>query len=281
MRPVALDLGVVAHAAQQAVGDARRAARALRDARRALGVDGHAEDAGRARHDALELGDGIELEALHDAEAIAQRRGQQARARGRADQRERLQRELDRTRRRPFADHDVELEVLHRRIQHFLDHGREPMDLVDEQHVARLQVGQQRGEIAGPFEHRARGLAQVHAQLAGEDVGERGLAEAGRAEDQRVIQRLAALDRRLHEDLHLRLDLFLADVVGEPLRADGAIDGLLFARSRGLHDAIVAHSFGRFIAAAPRPAARGGSGLRWSLADPANGLSICVTSAGL
>ena len=131
----------------------------------------------------------------------------------------------------PFADHDVELEVLHRRIEHFLDHRRQAMDLVDEQHVARLQVGQQRGEIAGPLEHRARGLAQVHAELAGDDVRERGLAEARRAEDQRVVERLAALHRRLHEDLELRLDLLLADVVGEPLRADGAIDGLFFAAS--------------------------------------------------
>ena len=126
----------------------------------------------------------------------------------------------------PFADHDVELVVLHRRIEHFFDHGLRAVNLVDEQHVARLQVGQQRGEIAGTLEHRARGLAQVHAELAGEDVGERGLAQSGRPEDQRVIQRLAALDRGLHEDLELRLDLLLADVVREPLRADGAIDGL-------------------------------------------------------
>jgi hypothetical protein len=83
--------GEVAHAAQQAVGDARRAARALGDLGRAGGVDRHAEDAGRAVHDAGQLGDVVELEPLHDAEAVAQRRGQQAGARGRADQRERRQ----------------------------------------------------------------------------------------------------------------------------------------------------------------------------------------------
>ena len=204
----------------------------------------------------------VELQPLHDAEAIAQRRGQQTRARGRAHQRERLQRQLDGARRRAFADHDVELEILHRRIQHFFDHRREPMDLVDEQHVARLQVGQQRGEIAGPFEHRPRGLAQVHAQLAREDVGQRGLAESRRAEDQRVIQRLTALHRRLHEDLQLRLDLLLADIVGQLLRPDGAIDGLFFLRGRRL--ARCAWSIGALIAAAPRPATHGGSALRWS-----------------
>ena len=156
-----------------------------------------------------------------------------------------------------FADHDVELVVLHRRIQHFFDHRREPMDLVDEQHVARLQVGQQRGEIAGPLQHGTGGLAQIHAQLAGEDVGERGLAEAGRPEDQRVIQRLAAHHRRLHEDLELRLDLLLADVVREPLRADGAIDGLFFGGTCGLHDALGNRLLRSVIAGAPCPAARG------------------------
>ena len=112
----------------------------------------------------------VELQALDDAEAVAQRRGQQAGAGGRADQGEGRQVELDRARRRALADHDVDLEVLHRRVQHFLDHRREAVDLVDEQHVVRLQVGQQRGQVAGLLDHRAGGLAQVDAQLVGDDV---------------------------------------------------------------------------------------------------------------
>jgi len=70
---VAFDFGVVAHATKQPVGDTRRAARAGRNTCRAFGVDRHAEDSGRTRHDLLELRHGVELEALHDAEAIAQR----------------------------------------------------------------------------------------------------------------------------------------------------------------------------------------------------------------
>ena len=48
---VAADLGVVAHALEQAVGDARRAAGALGDRARAAGVDLDAEHAARARDD--------------------------------------------------------------------------------------------------------------------------------------------------------------------------------------------------------------------------------------
>jgi hypothetical protein len=64
----------------------------------------------------------------------------------------------------------------------------------------------QRREIAGPLEHRTGSLAQVHAELARQDFGKRGLAETGRSEDEGMIERFAAPDRRLHEDLHLRLD---------------------------------------------------------------------------
>jgi hypothetical protein len=60
--------------------------------------------------------------------------------------------------------------VLHRRIEHFFDDRRKTMDLVDEQYVARLQVGEECGEIARSLEHRAGRLAQIDAELGGENV---------------------------------------------------------------------------------------------------------------
>ena len=189
--------------------------------------------------DALQLRMIVELQPLHDAEAVAQRRGQQPGARGRADQRERRQVELDRARAGTLADHDVELKVLHRRIQDLLDDRAQPMDLVDEQHVVRLQVRQQRREIAGALDHRPRGLSQIDAELVRDDVRERGLAEARRAEDQHVIERLAPVARGLDEDLHLRLDRGLADVVGELLRAHGAIERSLVALRACRNDAVL------------------------------------------
>jgi hypothetical protein len=65
---------------------------------------------------------GVELQPRDDAEAVAQRVGQHAGARGGADQREGLQVELDRARRRALADHDVDLVVLQRGVEDFLDH---------------------------------------------------------------------------------------------------------------------------------------------------------------
>jgi hypothetical protein len=65
------------------------------------------------------------------------------------------------------------------------------MDLVDEQHVARFEIGQDRRQIAGLGQHGTGGGPEVHAQLARHDLGQGRLAQARRAEQQHVVQRLA------------------------------------------------------------------------------------------
>ena len=116
------NLGIIAHPPQKPVRDTRRAARAACDLDRALGFDGDLEQLGRAGDDARELLGGVELQPGNDPEAVAQRVGQHASARGRADQSERLQIELDATGAGSLADHDVDLEILERGIQNFFDH---------------------------------------------------------------------------------------------------------------------------------------------------------------
>ena len=151
-----------------------------------------AEHARAAVHDLLQFGLGVEIQPHRNAEAVAQRRGEQARARRRADQRERRQIDLHRARRRPLADDQVELVILHRRIEDFLDRRIEAVDLVDEQHVALLEIGEQRGEVAGLGDHRAGGGAEIDAELARHDLRQRRLAEARRADEQHMIERLLA-----------------------------------------------------------------------------------------
>ena len=74
------------------------------------------------------------------------------------------------------------------------------VDLVDEQDVALVEVGQDGGQVAGPLDGRAAGGVDGDAQLAGDDVGERRLAQAGRAVEQDVVGRLPALAGRLEQD---------------------------------------------------------------------------------
>ena len=133
----------------------------------------------------------VVVEPGDEPEAVAQRAGDHAGAGGGADERERRHRQADARRRRALADDDVELEVLHRRVEDLLDGARQPVDLVDEQHVAVLELGEDRGQVAGPLERRARRDVQVDAHLGGDDAGQRGLAEPGRAGEQQVVDRLA------------------------------------------------------------------------------------------
>ncbi len=49
----------------------------------------------------------------------------------------------------PLPIDDVDPEVLHRHVEHLLGRPGHPVDLVDEQHVALVQAGQDRGEVAG------------------------------------------------------------------------------------------------------------------------------------
>ena len=153
---VGAHLGEVAHPAQQAQRDTRRAAAAAGDLGDAVGRDRHLQQAGGAAHDLLHRRQLVEVEAVDRAEAGAQRRGHQRQPGRRADQREARQLQADVARARPLADDDVERKVLHRRVEHLFDRPAQPVHLVDEEDVALAQVGQDRGQIAGALDGRAR-----------------------------------------------------------------------------------------------------------------------------
>jgi hypothetical protein len=61
------------------------------------------------------------------------------------------------------------------------------VDLVDEEDVALLQVGQQAGEVARLLDDGAGGDADIAAELVAEDEGEGGLPEARRAGEEDVV----------------------------------------------------------------------------------------------
>ena len=184
------------------------------------GSSGTPEDARGALDDRDEVGGVVVVEAGDEAEAVAQRAGDETGARGGADEREARQLEADRPRRRALADHDVELEVLHRRVEHLLDRPREAVDLVDEQHVAVVEVGEDGGEVTGALERGAARDAQADVHLGGDDPRQRGLAEARRAREQQVVDGLAAAARGAEQDLEVLLQPRLADELVEPARPE-------------------------------------------------------------
>ena len=97
------------------------------------------------------------------------------------------------------------------------------MDLVDEQHVARFEIGQQRSQIARLGDDRTGGGAKADPHFAGDDLRQRGLAEPRRAEEQHMVHRLPARPRRLDEHSQVLARRLLSDELGQ---CDGAERGV-------------------------------------------------------
>ena len=221
---VAVDLGMVADALEQSIHDARRPPPAAGDGPSGGRIDRDVEDLGRTLDDLRQLVLRVEVEPEGRPEPVAQRRADPAGPSRRADHGERLEAEAQGPRARPLADHHVERVVLHRRVEDLLDRPIEPMDLVDEQHVALVERGEDRGQVAGPLDGGTRRVADVHAELARHDRREGRLAEAGRAVEEDVVGGLSPALRRLEEDRQVGLDLVLADVFGKGSRPQRAFD---------------------------------------------------------
>ena len=66
------------------------------------------------------------------------------------------------------------------------------MDLVEEEDLALAQVGKDGGEVALDLQGGAGGLLEANVEFVGDDGGQSGLAQAGRAEEEDVVEGFAA-----------------------------------------------------------------------------------------
>ena len=150
----------------------------------------------------------VEVEVMEDPEALAQRRAEHAGPGGGADQGEGPERDTHGAGVEPLVDHEVDREILHRRVEQLLHRAGQAVDLVDEQHVVLAEIGEDAHQVGAALEGRARGDRDGRAHLVGHDGGERRLAESGGPRQQDVVEGLAALAGRLHrhaQALHGRL----------------------------------------------------------------------------
>ena len=102
------------------------------------------------------------IEAQHQAEAPAQRRAHQPLARGGADRGEVWDCDGVRARARSCSNQDVHAEILQRRVQDFLHVGKQPVNFVDEEDLARANIGEDAGEVQLLLQDRPGGLLESH-----------------------------------------------------------------------------------------------------------------------
>ena len=94
------------------------------------------------------------------------------------------------------------------------------MDLVDEQHLPRVEVGQDAGQVARFLEHRSGRRPHGDAKLVRDDMSQRGLAQARRTVHQDVVERLVPLSRRRNRHRQVLAQPVLADVLGQRPRPE-------------------------------------------------------------
>lgn len=82
---------------------------------------------------------------------------------------------------RILSQHDVDGKVLHCGIQDLLHLAIEPVDLVHEQHVALLEVVEDRRHLSGLFDGRTGGDLQIHSHFVGDDPAQRRFSQSRRA----------------------------------------------------------------------------------------------------
>src|SRR5579872_977165 len=167
---------------------------------------------------------------VHDAEAFTQRGGEHSRSRRRADQREALERQFYRLGVRAAIDDEIDLVILHRRIQELFDHSAQTMYLVDEQDVAFFQRGQDTNQIFRLLERRAAGRPQRASQILGDKRCERRLAQAWRPIKQDVLEWFASTPGSIDGDLQIFDDGILPDVLVERPRPQARTIDLIFER---------------------------------------------------
>src|SRR5690606_8105325 len=112
----------------------------------------------------------------------------------------------------------------------------------DEEDLARLDGGQGACQVELLLQDRPGGVVDLHLQLARDDRRERGLPQARRAVKKHMVERFAALPRRLDGDRKYFLEFALADEVVQAGGAQRQIVLPIFVERAWRDDAFFRHA---------------------------------------
>ncbi len=137
---------------------------------------------------------------------------------------------------RPLPDNQVDAEIFHRRIQHFL-HGRlQAVNFIQKENFLFFERGQYRRQVAFALQQRARAGLDGHVQFVGDDLRQGGFSQPGRPVEQHMVQRFAAAPRRIDGNLNILFDAFLPDVLVEALGPHAHFDARVFVKRLSGHN---------------------------------------------
>jgi hypothetical protein len=117
------------------------------------------------------------------------------------------------------------------------------VNLVDEQHVSGSKRGEETNQITRFLEDRSGGGAELHAHLARHQHGKSRFPQAGGAEEERMVQRVASLPSRVYGNLERHLDLTLTHEFVQPRRPERRVGADLFGQGLGGGDLESSHGW--------------------------------------
>ena len=112
------------------------------------------------------------------------------------------------------------------------------MNLIEKENFACFERREDGRQVALALEQRAGTGLDVDAQLVGDDLRQRSLAQSRRAVEQHVIERFAAAARGLDGDLDVFFHALLADEIGHALRAHAGVEPRVFVKRPAGDDAL-------------------------------------------
>jgi hypothetical protein len=98
------------------------------------------------------------------------------------------------------------------------------VDFIDEEDIVLFKVGQDGGQVSGAFDGGAGGGLDINACLGGDDMGQAGLAQAGRPVEQDMVQGFSPSSGSRNGDFQVFLRLVLPDEVGQAAGSETGIE---------------------------------------------------------
>ena len=156
---------------------------------------------------------------MDHAESVSQRRRYHTRPCSSADKGKVRKIEPHGPGRRSLAYHEIELIILHRRIEDLFHTLIEPVDLIYEQYFILFEIGKYGSQVSRLLDGRTGSNVKTYAHLIGDDTCKSSLTESRRPIEQYMIERFTALLGCFDEYLEIGLDLCLSGIIFKPYRS--------------------------------------------------------------
>ena len=118
-------------------------------------------------------------------------------------------------------NHNVNFIIFHRRIEDFFDSATETVNFIYKKDVAVLEISQNGGKVTGTFNSWTGCHAEISAEFMRDDVRHGGLAEAGRAVEEDMVEGSAVVTffDGVNSEFEIIFQAFLTNVVRKTERA--------------------------------------------------------------